>query len=116
MKNWSAPIYAFFNAVPAIEYIKDRCVHVFECSAKHCKGRGRNGRNVCRYLGSSDATSTSNLKRHATTCWGEETVEAASNAKDVHAARAVLSKLNLRDGSISAAFERVGKEKVTYSH
>ena len=43
-------------------------------------------------------------------------MEAAGTVKDVYAARAVLAKPVLRDGSITAAFERVGEEKVMYSH
>ena len=38
-------------------------------------------------------------------CWGEEAVAAADNTKDVRAAREALEKLNLVDGSITAAFE-----------
>ncbi|KIL55792.1 hypothetical protein M378DRAFT_53553, partial [Amanita muscaria Koide BX008] len=106
----------FFKPIPAIEHIDNRRVHAFECGAKHCNGKGKNGRNVYRYLDSSDATSTSNLKRHAKICWGEETVKAAGNAKDARAARVILAKTNLKDGTITAAFERSGKGKVTYSH
>jgi hypothetical protein len=116
MKDWSAPIYAFFKATPIIDHIDNCHIHVFTCNAKTCKGRGKNGRDVRQFLGTSDSTSTSNLGRHAKICWSGETVKAASNAKDVHAALAVLAKSNLKDGSITAAFERVGKEKVTYSH
>jgi hypothetical protein len=117
MKNWTATIYAFFKPIPTIEQIDDRRVHVFECGARHCMGKGKNGRFVRRCLGTSDATSTSNLTRHARICWGGEIVKAASTAKDVNAARDVLmARPNLKDGSITAAFERVGREKVTYSH
>jgi len=115
MKHWKTPIYAFFRPSPAIDYINSRRAHVFECAAKVCKGQGRNGRNIRRYLNTADATSTSNLRRHATACWGAETVTAAGRVTDVHAARAVLSKVKLRDGSITAAFERVAKEKLTFS-
>jgi hypothetical protein len=116
MKNWTAPIYAFFKPIPTIKHIDNRRVHVFECGAKHCKGKGKSGGVVRRYLGTLDATSTSNLKRHARICWGEETVEAAGNAKDIHAARDILTRSKLKDGSITTAFERASKEKVTYSH
>ena len=116
MKHWNTPIYAFFKPTPAIEYIAGRRAHVFSCGAKVCKGKGRHGRDVRRYLGTADATSTSNLRRHAKVCWGEETVEAAGSVKDVYAARAVLAKSTLRDGSITAAFERLATDKVTFSH
>ena len=116
LKHWKTPIYAFFRPSPAIEYIGGRRAHVFECGAKVCKGQGRNGRNVRRYLNTADATSTSNLRRHAVACWGAETVTAAGSVRDVYAAHTVLAKVKLRDGSITAAFERVAKEKVTFSN
>jgi hypothetical protein len=84
MKYW---IYVFFNQIPAIEYIKERCVHVFKCAATHCKGK-LNGHMVCRYLEMGDAKSTSNLRKHAKVCWEEEAMAAADNTKVVNAARA----------------------------
>jgi hypothetical protein len=71
---------------------------------------------VRRYLDTMDRKSTSNLKRHATVCWGAETVDGALEAKvDISSARATLG--NLKDGSITAAFQRrKGKGKVSYSH
>ena len=94
--------------------MKDRRCHVFMCAAGRC--RGKNGRDVRRFLDTSDAKSTSGLRRHAKNCWGEEAVEAADNTEDLDSARSVLSKTKLRDGSITAQFERIGKTKVTYSH
>jgi hypothetical protein len=111
-KEWNSPIYAFFKRTPSIEYVKERRVHVFECSAKHCKGKG-NGRMVRRYLDKTDAKSTGNLRKHAKVCWGLETVAAADETRNVDAARGALKKV--KDGSITEAFERVGKGKVTYS-
>ena len=98
-----------------IEYIKNCHVHVFECMATRCMGKG-NGQMVHRYLDTGDAKSTSNLRKHAKICWGEEAVTATDNTKDVQAACEALGKLNLVNGSITAAFERVAKSKVTYSH
>ena len=69
---------------------------------------------VRRYLDTSDAKSTSNLRKHAKICWGEEAVAAADQTRDVNAAREALGKV--KDGSITEAFERVAKGKVTYSH
>jgi hypothetical protein len=96
-----------------IEYVKGRRVHVFECNAKHCKGKG-NGRFVRRYLDTTDAKSTSNLRKHAKICFGDKEVASADKTRDVHAAREALK--NMKDGSITEAFERVAKSKVTYSH
>ena len=113
-KKWTSPVYVFFKQTPRIEYKDNRRSHVFECAAGHCKGR--NGRDVCRYLDKGDANSTGNLLRHAKGCWGIEAVEAATATKDLDAARDVLSKTKLRDGSILTEFQRIGKGKVTYKH
>lgn len=69
-----------------IIYIAACHIHIFECNAKICKGKGQSGRNVWRYLDTSDAKSSSNLRWHAKICWGEEAVEVASQTKDVHMA------------------------------
>jgi hypothetical protein len=113
-----APIYAFFKPDPAIEHVDGRRVHVFMCNAKTCKAKGRFGQNVRRYLDTGDSKSTSNLHRHAKICWGEETIASAtSNGVDIHAARKILKeKRVIRDGSITAAFDRSGKGTVTYSN
>jgi hypothetical protein len=50
-------------------------------------------------------------------CWGNEAVSAADNTKDLDGARTVLAKSGLkRNRSITNAFERISKEKVSYSH
>lgn len=113
-KEWTAPIYVFFRNEPRIELVNDRRVHVFMCAAGRC--RGKNGRDVRRFLDKGDARSTSGLRRHAKNCWGIEAVEAADATKDLESARLVLTKTKLRDGSITAQFERIGKGKVTFSH
>jgi hypothetical protein len=67
-------------------------------------------------LDKGDAKSTSGLRHHAIKCWGAETVKSADDTKDLEAARTILLKSKLRDGTIMAEFERIGKGKVTYSH
>lgn len=116
IEDWTSPIYAFFIPVPDITYnAQGRRAHEFRCAARVCKCKGVNGRMVRRYLDTTDRKSTSNLKRHATICWGAETVDSALEAKvDISAARATLG--DLKDGSITAAFQRTGKGKVLYSH
>ena len=84
------------------------------CAAGRC--RGKNGRDVRRYLDTADARSTSGLRRHAKNCWGGDAVEAADGTEGLESARLVLAKTKLRDGSITAQFERIGKTKVTFSH
>ena len=105
----------FFNPIPTIEYIKQRRVHVFECTAAQCMGKG-NGRKVHRYLDTSDAKSTGNLHKHAKICWGEEAVAAAVSTRDVRSAREALGNLKSVNTSITAAFQRGAKNRVTYSH
>jgi hypothetical protein len=113
-KKWSSPVYVFFKRTPQIEYKGGRRCHVFICAAGRCKGR--NGRNVYRFLDKGDANSTSNLLRHAKICWGTEAVEAASATQDLDAARDILGKTKFRDGTILAEFQRISKDKVTYRH
>ena len=114
-KDWISPIYVFFKPVPTNEYIKERCVHIFECAAVNCLGKG-NGWFVCRYLDTGDAKSTGNLHKHAKICWGEQVVAAAVKTRNVQSAREALAGLKSVDSSITAAFQRVTKSKVTYSH
>lgn len=75
-----------------------------------------NGRVVRRYLDTGDAKSTSNLRKHAKICWGEEALAAADNTRSVQAAREVLGKMKSGSSSITQAFERAAKGTVTYSH
>ncbi|KAF8805668.1 hypothetical protein BYT27DRAFT_7258037 [Phlegmacium glaucopus] len=91
-KEWNLSIYVFFKQIPSITYIKDRRIHVFECAAAHCLGKG-NGRMVRRYLDTGNAKSTSNLCKHAKICWGDEAVAAADNTKSIQAAREALENM-----------------------
>jgi hypothetical protein len=71
---------------------------------------------VRRYLDTTDAKSTGNLRKHAKICWGEEAVVAADQTRDVASARDALGRMKMKDGSIIEAFDRVARSKVTYSH
>ena len=89
----------------------DGCpAHEFKCGACGCKG------TVRRYLDTKDAGSTGNLRRHAKLCWGIDVVSAADDAKNADEVRMSICPGLLRDGSITTAFKRKGKGKVTYSH
>ena len=115
--DWVSPIYAFFQPTPSIEAVDGRRVHEFKCAASHCKGRGKNPRFVQRYLDTSDRNSTGNLRKHARLCWGEEILRGADACGDLDSTRKGLDKAKkLQDGSITTAFERKGKGKVTFSH
>jgi hypothetical protein len=113
MSDWTAPIYAFFRPTPQIEYIAGRRAHVFECASGRCKAR--NGRDVRRFLDKGDRNSTSNLRKHAKVCWGDDAIAAADTTYNVDAAREILLKSDKRDGSITAEFQRIGKGKVSFS-
>lgn len=69
-----------------------------------------------RYLDTQDAKSTGNMRKHAKVCWGDEAVSAADATATVTAARAALSKMTMKNGSITAAFQRSARSKVIYSH
>jgi len=64
------------------------------------------------YLDKKDAKSTSNLHKHAKSCWGEPTVWAVDQAKSATEAHKKIVAGILWDGSITAAFEWHGKGKV----
>jgi hypothetical protein len=89
---------------------------MFECIAKPCKGKGRNPQYVNRFLNKKDAKSTGNLRKHTRLCWGDKTVWAGDNTKDIVAAQEAVQKNPLKDGSLTAVFERLGKGKTIYSH
>ncbi|PPQ88236.1 hypothetical protein CVT25_005286 [Psilocybe cyanescens] len=110
-KEWTAGVYGFFRPDPIIECISGHHAHTFICAATHCRGPTR---NIRRFLDTKDAKSTSNLHQHALKCWGEDNVEAAQShlADEVHEATKGASP----SGSITAAFKRKGKGKISYSH
>ena len=101
--------------MPEVTYSPEgRHAHEFRCTSSHCRGKGANGQIVRRYLDTSDRKSTSNLKRHAITCWGNKAVDDTLDAKvDIESAQKTLK--TFKDGSITVAFEWKGKEKVSYS-
>jgi hypothetical protein len=72
---------------------------------------------VNRYVDKGDASSTSNLRKHAKLCWGDDVVKAADETKDAKLARGIVAKSGMGNASITAMFERAkNKGVVTYSH
>lgn len=70
-----------------------------------------------RFVDKRDAASTSNLRKHAKICWGEDVVRAADETKDLKLASGIVAKSGLGNALITAMFERAkGKGAVTYSH
>lgn len=117
-KDWTSPIYGFFQERPTVKVIDGRRCHEFHCAAPFCKGKGSMTRIVRRYLDKGDRNSTSNMHKHAKNCWGEENVSRALETKgelSVEDIRRNLGGAKLVDGSITASFERKGKGAVTFS-
>ena len=113
MKEWMAPIYAFFEPMPVVEYVDNRRCHIFQCAASECKHKLR---GVCQFLDKGDAKSTSNMRKLAKKCWGDEVVASVDKAKNAHEVCATTVKGALDPQLITATFERKGKGKVKYSH
>ncbi|KAF9038032.1 hypothetical protein BJ165DRAFT_1416792 [Panaeolus papilionaceus] len=110
MKDWTAPIYAFYHPIPVIGHENKRRYHEFQCYVKGCD------KKIQRYLDTKDATSSGNMRKHAKKCWGDEAVNTAGAARNVKAAREVLLKTKRKDGSLAAAFLAQGDTLLTYSH
>ncbi|RPD52227.1 hypothetical protein L226DRAFT_425154, partial [Lentinus tigrinus ALCF2SS1-7] len=66
------------------------------------------------FLDTKDATSTSNMSTHVKLCWGNEIFRASQAAGKHHQVRPMV-KVFSRTGTITQAFKRSGKGKVTYS-
>jgi hypothetical protein len=120
LKDWNAPVYAFFDPVPSIDYVGNPAqhAHIFECNAEGCKGKGLNQWHIQRYLDMANGKSTSNLRHHAKICWGEKAIVGADAAKLHGAAHKIIEKsLRMQDRSITTMFECVkGNGKIVYSH
>jgi hypothetical protein len=110
-KHWTSPVYAFFEPIPAIEYVGGRCCHVFKCCSRGCKFTAR------RYLDKSDKSSTGNLIWHVKACWREDAWNAAIACRDADDARKSVTLPLAQNGKISLVFER-GKDKgkIAYSY
>ena len=109
-KQWTSPVYAFFEPIPVIESVDGRRCHVFKCCARGCKY------TACHYLDKGDRSSTGNLIRHVKSCWREDAWNAASACRNADDARKSVTLPLTRNGTITEVFERKGKGKVTYSH
>jgi hypothetical protein len=115
-QTWNSPIYAFFAPLPKISIVNGRQCHEFICSAPVCKGNGSDRRVVRRFLDTADKGSTSNLRKHARHCWGDDIIKKADELKlPVDDMRESLAEAKEgQDGSIIAFFDRKGKGKVKY--
>jgi hypothetical protein len=71
----------------------ERPYHFFPCLSSTCKF---DAKGVKRFADTTDATGTSNLKKHARKCFGESLIDAALSG----------AKVDTKDSSIHAAFGR----------
>ena len=101
--NWHSPVYGFFKSKVVIDYDDSRKFHFFQCAAKCCKGKVK---GVHRYQDSQDRAATSNLKTHATKCFGTDAVKAAFN----------WTPSTSHENSIFAMFACLGQKAVSFSH
>jgi len=56
------------------------------------------------------------MRKHAKKCWGGDVIDSADKANNANEVRGTMVRGILNPESITAAFERTGKGKVTYSH
>ena len=88
-KDWTSPIYGFFQPHPTIEFVDSCCCHEFKCATPLCKGKGMRPQIIRQYL-KDDWNLTSNMHKHAKNCWGDENVRKALETK---------GELSINDGS-----------------
>jgi hypothetical protein len=94
-------VYGFFHPKPKIEVIKGRRSHVFKCQGpENCQT------TIRRYLDTGDARSTGNMRRHVASCWAKEALAACDSAADDKEVQNKIAPDILRNGSITATFER----------
>jgi len=75
MKEWTSPVYAFFDPTPCIIEINGHRAHVFTCGAQGCKT------TIRQYLDKKDARSMGNMRKHVKPCWGESVMSATNHQR-----------------------------------
>ncbi|KAH9955648.1 hypothetical protein BC827DRAFT_1100716, partial [Russula dissimulans] len=107
MKTWDAPVYAFYDPIPAIEENCGCQCHVFKCTAVGCKQKVRH------FLDTNDKGSTSNLRSHSKKCWGKEVFTKVCGP----GASGIGQAENSPNGNIAVIFLNLkGRGVVSYMH
>ena len=101
--TWRSPVYSFFKDNIVIKYDKGQHYHFFPCAAHICKAEFG---GVRRYQDKKDCQSTSNLKKHAVRCFGEDAVKQAMEGQAIKDT----------SGSVFESFARHGQQPVTVSN
>jgi len=106
-KKWESHAYAFYHPAEIGTGKDGHHMHIFRCAAWGCKHK------VQCYI---EKTSTSNMIKHAKSCWGDDAWCAAQecNSNDEMLAN-VVKPLN-SNGSIKAIFQQKGKANITFLH
>jgi len=101
---WKSGIYQFFEDPIIVERDGGRRCHVFRC-----KNRKKNCHvTVNRFTTGSAAKTTTNLKKHAESCWGADVVKKRCDGNSV-------TPETFSDPSITGFFDRTGNRKPTYA-
>jgi len=110
IKGQTVAVYGFFER-PELKMVtwrgQTREAQVFTCSLRTCQG------TVNVSTGTKDHGSTSNLRHHVERCRGKVRLAEACSLGTASMVRKSLAMK--RDGTITSAFARTGKGKVSYS-
>ncbi|KAF8585212.1 hypothetical protein K439DRAFT_1316807, partial [Ramaria rubella] len=75
----------------------------FKCATKGCR------HVICRFIGTADAQSRGNIRKHVKNCWDEDVLDIADQAKNQAEAHEKVVSDYMKNGSITAVFQRSGK-------
>ena len=110
MASWRSGLYGFYKPHSEVVYVNGRRRHAFTCLGR----AGKCQKKIVRYLDTKDATSTSNIGRHAASCFGEDVVEQAKQLASADDVRGLFVKKTNQD--ITVLLRRKKGGTVTYSH
>ncbi|KAF9023530.1 hypothetical protein BDZ89DRAFT_955571, partial [Hymenopellis radicata] len=102
-KKWTSSVYIFFQE-PTVEIVNGCKAHIFRCSARGCKYQVNHYQDD--HVNKKDKNSPSNLRSHAVTCWGKDTVLAADKTTAENAHEALKKHEKHPDGDIKSFFQR----------
>ena len=109
MKDWSSPVYVFFEE-PTVDCVDGCRAHVFKCSGHGCKA------SIRRFIDTKDAGSTGNMRKHVRACWGADALRTADSAKDIDEVHNKIVQSFHRNSKITTAFEHKTNRKATYAN
>ncbi|KIM50503.1 hypothetical protein SCLCIDRAFT_145314, partial [Scleroderma citrinum Foug A] len=107
MKDWTSNIYTFYTPVPAIEHVDGRRCHIFRCLGKSCK------QSMWCFLDTGNKASTSNMRKHIKSCWGDDVLTTVCQAAKLDVACDVVKDCTV-NRSITKAF-KCKRKGTTYS-